>query len=111
MRDEGGFSADLADFMREWLDAKDWVHGQTSGSTGTPKQLKLSKKAMAESAARTCAFLGLAPGDTAYLCMPVKYVGGKMMVVRAMTQGLDLIWNTPSLTPMKGLREPLVFTA
>ena len=55
MRDEGGFSADLADFMREWLDAKDWVHGQTSGSTGTPKQLKLSKKAMAESAARTCA--------------------------------------------------------
>lgn len=43
--------------------------------------------------------------------MPVKYVGGKMMVVRAMTQGLDLIWNTPSLTPMKGLREPPVFTA
>lgn len=111
MRDEGGFSADLADFMREWLDAKDWVHGQTSGSTGTPKQLKLSKKAMAESAARTCAFLGLNEGDTAYLCMPVKYVGGKMMVVRAMTQGLDLIWNTPSLTPMKGLREPPVFTA
>lgn len=111
MREEGGFTADLADFMREWLDAKDWVHGQTSGSTGTPKQLKLSKKSMAESAARTCAFLGLAPGDTAYLCMPVKYVGGKMMVVRAMTQGLDLIWNTPSLTPMKGLREPPVFTA
>ena len=53
MRDEGGFTADLADLMREWLDAKDWVHGQTSGSTGTPKQLKLSKKAMAESAART----------------------------------------------------------
>ena len=66
---------------------------------------------MAESAARTCAFLGLNEGDTAYLCMPVKYVGGKMMVVRAMTQGLDLIWNTPSLTPMKGLREPPVFTA
>lgn len=111
MREEGGFTADLADFMREWLDAKDWVHGQTSGSTGTPKQLKLSKEAMTESAARTCAFLGLAPGVTAYLCMPVKYVGGKMMVVRAMTQGLDLIWNTPSLTPMKGLREPPVFTA
>ena len=73
MRDEGGFSADLADFMREWLDAKDWVHGQTSGSTGTPKQLKLSKKAMAERAPHTYPFQKQNERHTPSHCIPLKY--------------------------------------
>ena len=46
---------------------------------------------MWESARITCDFLGLKKGDTALLCMSLDYIAGKMMVVRALQRGLNLI--------------------
>ena len=48
----------------------------------------------------TCDFLGLKPGDTALLCMSLDYIAGKMMVVRALTCGLQLITVAPSGHPL-----------
>ena len=73
----------------------------TSGSTGAPKALLVEKRRMAASARITCDFLGLEPGDKALLCLPLDYIAGKMMVVRALTRGLRLLAVTPSGHPLR----------
>jgi O-succinylbenzoic acid--CoA ligase len=46
-------------------------------------------------------FFGLEPGNKALHCLPVKYVAGKMMLVRAMILGLDLEFVAPSSHPLR----------
>ena len=102
---ETGFPADLADFLREWISPQETVTVQTSGSTGAPKIMQAEKERMRASARMTCSFLGLEAGETALLCMPLKYIGAKMMVVRSLEYGLDLRWADPSSHPLLGLSE------
>lgn len=71
------FQASLADFLAEWFDDSTTVLVHTSGSTGTPKPLRVEKQRMMQSAMLTVSFLGLKQGDTALLCMPLKYIAGK----------------------------------
>lgn len=61
----------LSEFMNEWERPTDYISVKTSGSTGTPKEINISKANMRRSAEITCRFLGLHPGDTALLCMPL----------------------------------------
>ena len=72
----------------------------TSGSTGKPKPMWVEKKRMAHSARTTCRFLGLKRGDTALLCLSLDYIAGKMMAVRAIEWGLNLICVEPSGHPL-----------
>ena len=78
----------LTEFLEEWSNSSETVLVHTSGSTGKPKPLLVEKRRMEASARITCSFLGLKEGDTALLCMPLDYIAGKMMVVRALTCGL-----------------------
>jgi Acyl-CoA synthetases (AMP-forming)/AMP-acid ligases II len=76
----------------------------------------VEKRRMEASARITCRFLGLHEGDTALLCMPLDYIAGKMMVVRALTCGLKLIVEEPSSQPLQDstlstLHSPLDFAA
>ena len=75
----------LSDFISEWNNSSDTVLVHTSGSTGAPKPMRVEKRRMEASARITCDFLGLKPGNTALLCLPLDYIAGKMMVVRALT--------------------------
>ncbi len=72
----------------------------TSGSTGKPKPMWVEKKRMAHSARTTCRFLGLKRGDTALLCLSLDYIAGKMMAVRAIEWGLNLVCVEPSGHPL-----------
>lgn len=83
----------------------------TSGTTGDPKAVRLSPEAMLLSARRTLDFLQLQPGHSALLCLPVRYIAGKMMVVRALAGGLDLILQDPSGRPLDGITEGVTFAA
>ncbi|HEY9550768.1 MAG TPA: AMP-binding protein, partial [Prevotella sp.] len=74
-----------------------------SGSTGKPKPIEVEKTRMAESARITCNFLGLHPGHTALLCLPLDYIAGKMMVVRSLVCGLQLIEVPPTGHPLAAL--------
>ena len=105
------FLAALADFLAEWFDASDTVTVHTSGSTGTPKELRVEKRRMMNSAMLTVSFLGLRQGDNALLCMPLQYIAGKMVVVRALTAGLNLISVTPCGHPLQSVSQPLAFGA
>ena len=93
----------LGMFMEEWLHGNDSLTLHTSGSTGTPKPLLVSKKSMQASAERTAAFFELSPGDTALLCLPIRYIAGKMMLVRALVIGLELdVIPSKTLLDLKG---------
>ena len=105
------FHARLAEFLQEWFDPSDTVRVHTSGSTGTPKELHVEKRRMMASAMLTVDFLGLQKGDTALLCMPLQYIAGKMVVVRSLVAGLNLLPVPPSGHPLKDLHEAPVFAA
>lgn len=92
---------DLTQFLAEWHDDSPTLLVHTSGSTGEPKPLLVEKRRMEASAEITCRFLGLYRGGTALLCMPLDYIAGKMMVVRALTQGLHLVNVNPTSHPLQ----------
>ncbi len=91
---------DLETFLAEWHNDSPTVLVHTSGSTGMPKPMLVEKRRMEASARITCGFLGLKAGDTALLCMSLDYIAGKMMVVRALTCGLQLKVVEPCGCPL-----------
>ena len=95
----------LDEFMAEWRSPSPFVSVRTSGSTGAPKPMKAEKKRMEASAGITCRFLQLKRGDTALLCMPLDYIAGKMMVVRSLVCGLNLISVEPCGHPLAHVAE------
>lgn len=101
----------LEEFLSEWRNEADRVLVHTSGSTGSPKPMWVEKRRMAASARTTCRFLGLKEGDTALLCLPLDYIAGKMMAVRAEVCGLRLISVPPTGHPLAGLKAAPVFAA
>ena len=90
----------LEEFLEVWHNDSPFLQVQTSGSTGAPKPMAVEKRRMLASARITCDFLGLKPGDTALLCMPLDYIAGKMMVVRALERSLRLVSVPPSGHPL-----------
>ena len=90
IKEGDNFEQDIGVFLSDWLDAKSYILAKTSGSTGEPKVVKLNKQAMVHSAIATGDALNLIPGDTALHCLPIHYIAGKMMLVRAIILGLEL---------------------
>lgn len=100
----------LEEFLDEWHNDNPTVLVHTSGSTGKPKPMWVEKQKMLNSARITCDFLGLKPGDSALLCMPLDYIAGKMVVVRAIERKLKLVNIAPCGHPMANA-EPTAFAA
>lgn len=90
----------IGEFLMDWFDNKDFIEMRTSGTTGLPKVVKLQKQAMIQSALATGDFFKLEPRDKALLCLPVKFIAGKMMLVRSLILGLDLDIVEPSTQPL-----------
>lgn len=104
-----GALRDVYAFLVEWFSDTPDVEVQTSGSTGVPKRMRVEKRRMVCSACRTCGFLSLKEGDTALLCMNMKYIGAKMMVVRALVAGLRLMVRPASGSPLSDVEERVDF--
>lgn len=102
---------DLYLFLNEWFNDSPVITVHTSGSTGTPKELVARKDQMMQSARLTCEFLNLQAGDTALLCMNLRYIGAMMVVVRSLVAGLNLIVRPASGHPLSDIKEPLKFAA
>lgn len=96
------FRRDLYLFLQDWFSPSPTLKVFTSGSTGTPKEMLVEKERMMQSALLTCSFLDLNKGDKALLCMPLNYIAGKMVVVRALVAGLDLYPVAPNGHPLRG---------
>ena len=90
------FEQSVKDFLVEWFSDSDIMIAHTSGSTGTPKEIILTKENMRKSANMTGKYLQLEKGNSALLVMPVTYIAGKLMLVRAVEIGLKLICMQPT---------------
>jgi o-succinylbenzoate---CoA ligase len=90
---------ELGDFLTNWYDSSEFILQKTSGSTGKAKKLKISKKAMLASAQLTLKTLEIANKKKVLLCLPLQYIAGKMMVVRALAGQHHLVIQTPTNTP------------
>jgi len=86
----------VGEFLLNWLDDSDHIKVKTSGSTGDPITINLSKQVMVNSAINTGDYFNLEPGDRALLCLPARYIAGKMMIVRAIILGLELDTAQPA---------------
>ena len=88
------WEASILDFIKYYQNNQE-IKVSTSGSTGSPKEFFLPKNSMQKSAQLTAEFLNLKKGDSALLCLPVDYIAGKMMIVRAIEIGLNLYCIEP----------------
>lgn len=99
-------------FIRLFLDPSEGeISQKTSGTTGDPHTHILQRTSLVSSARKTLDFFKLKPGDRVLHCLPTRYVAGKLMVVRALIGGLDLVISKPSGRPVRKLKEPFVFAA
>ena len=104
---------DYYNFLISWFDHKDYILTKTSGSTGKPKEIKLKKLDLIESSKLTARYFDLKVGDKVINCLPVKYIAGKMMLVRSLVLGLDLYIFPVTSSPISDLKnnyELIAFT-
>ncbi|MGK0380133.1 AMP-binding protein [Patiriisocius sp. Uisw_017] len=91
LREDGApHERDIAKFILKWFSSKDYIKVKTSGSTGKPKKIRLKKEYMINSARATGVYFKMGANNTALLCLPPKFIAGKMMLIRALTMGWDL---------------------
>jgi len=88
------------DFCYQWLSGEPDFTINTSGSTGTPKPIRLTRQQMTASARRTGATLNLRAGQQALVCLPTRYIAGRMMLVRGFVLGLDMTVVEPASDPL-----------
>lgn len=90
---------DIRTFLKDWYDPRDYIEAFTSGSTGKPKRIRLQKTFAANSARATLKYFSIAPGSDALLSLPVRYIAGRMMLIRALEGRLHLHTAEPSSRP------------
>jgi O-succinylbenzoic acid--CoA ligase len=101
------FQEEVFDFCRQWKLGKNEFSFHTSGSTGKPKPIYLSRLSMIESANMTMDWLHLQEGDNVLLCLPIEYIAGAMMLVRALVLKLNIVLVEPSQNPLEEITKPI----
>lgn len=102
---------DIILFLEEWANDSSILTIKTSGSTGVPKEIVVKKAGMWVSATKTCDFFQLNETSTGLLCLSAHYIAGKMMLVRALVSGMNLLCIKPTDNPVQTLNEVIDFTA
>ncbi len=90
---------EVSSFIREFF-TKEHLQVDTSGTTGPPRTLTVERARMVASARMTLDALRPEEGGRALLCLPARYIAGKMMIVRAVVGGLDLHPIEPAALPV-----------
>src|SRR6188768_889753 len=86
----GAWASDLRSTLRELLSDDGVLNTRTSGTTGMPRSHAFTMADLVASAGITREAFDLKEGDRTLLCLPCEFIGGKMMLARAMLIGLDL---------------------
>ena len=97
------FEQEVFDFCFEWNQGKAEFLFHTSGSTGIPKQIQISRQQLIYSAEMTGLWLDLKPNDVALLSLPVHYIAGAMVLVRALVLNLKVLLVEPVQNPLVNL--------
>lgn len=97
-------------FLADWFDeTSDEITLHTSGSTSLPKTIRHKKAFMRASAAMTNAFLNIQARANAALVIPAQYIGGKMLLLRALLANMNIYCFQPKLSLQELLQSPEKF--
>ena len=103
---------EIISFLNLWFNEfESSIAVNTSGSTGEPKTIHLPKKMMLLSAAKTNKFFDIKHSSNLLLALPVKFIGGKMMLVRAILSGANVVALEPKANPLHNVALPPVHFA
>jgi O-succinylbenzoic acid--CoA ligase len=105
------FSVEIHQFFESWFSVDKTIIVQTSGSTGSPKPIALKKELMINSAKSTGTFFNLPKNTKSLLCLPVQYIAGKMMLIRALTLGWHLDVVISNSNPLEDIVKQYDFSA
>lgn len=100
---EDGYAQKVLTFARQWLSGETDFALSTSGSTGVPKTIHIQRQQMEYSARQTARALQLEEDDWALACLNIEFIAGKMMLVRAFVNHLNLVVVPPSSNPFSVL--------
>lgn len=92
-------------FAAQLFNQDKMIEVQTSGSTGVPKKMTFAKAAFEQSALASNTFFGLNAESKTALPLPMQYIAGKMMVVRAIVGNHHLTILEPSGNPLEEIGE------
>lgn len=98
-------------FIDEWNNEKDYIIQKTSGSTGKPKEIQIKKSQMIASAKATGEFFDMDNLNNVLLCISPSYIGGKMLIIRAISYNLDIICAPIDNNPLKNLNSNVDFVS
>lgn len=101
----------VGDFLLNWLDDFSYHTVYSSGSTGVPKEYRLEKEHMINSAHMTGERFKITAGMDVLGCLPLSYVAGKLMMVRAIELGWHIDLVAPSKNPLDKATKRYDFTA
>lgn len=104
-------SKDIYKFLKDWFSENETISVYTSGSSGKPKSIQLKKELMINSALATGQYFNIKEHTTALLCLPIEYIAGKMMLIRAITLGWQLDVIQPNSNPLEALEKEYDFSA
>lgn len=85
-------------FISQWLSDTETFTFLTSGSTGTPKKIEIQRSQMIDSATATIKALDLHEETKALLCINTSFIGGAMMLVRAIVGSWQIHLIEPSIS-------------
>ncbi len=100
------FEFDVVKLVKNWFDDSDYLIVHTSGSTGTPQKIKLSKEFIRYSAETSLEYLDPNRNfENALLCLNPAFIGGIMVVIRALIGDLNLTVISPEADLAETLKE------
>ena len=102
---------ELYKFLEFWKSSKKETVVNTSGSTGLSKNIKISKQQIENSAKSTISHFKIKEKSTFLICLPIKYIGGKMMLIRAIISKAKIILYKPLANPFVELNDNIDFIA
>lgn len=83
-------------FLQSWMNGDDTFLQFTSGSSGEPKPVQISRQQMLDSARLTIQHLHLNELEACLLAISAEYIGGKMLLVRALECDMNVHIAEPS---------------
>jgi O-succinylbenzoic acid--CoA ligase len=98
-------------FLEQWNSDEDRFSVKTSGTTGPLKEIAFPRASLISSARITLDNFSLKEGDTVISALPLNFVAGRMMIVRAIVGKLKVLLLHPSSNPIRDLDQPVDFAA
>ncbi len=105
-RQQVSYQQKAFELMGNWLRGQEHFEFTTSGSTGVPKKIVHHRNQMTASARQTLQQLKIDKGSTAVLCINPDFIGGAMVLVRALVGQLNLLMLEVQSNPLQNVDQP-----